>query len=305
MMRYPEIYYSDEVKRILNSKPPLPDAPKEPEKVADPRFPTSHDYSDIRVLFLILFVVSIVLFVVGFFINQEKNLISTCSFYSSILFYIIVRIFNNKVEEYKCEQEQYKRNIELRKKYEIEYAEYKEEKKIYDETVNEIMTGDNIERFRNKQLNIFFATRKSPKFSDCATESVKKGVTELFFAKLLAKEYTIYTNQKVRIVKGYYYPDIILVHNNIYIDIEIDEPYTNEDGKTIHYAVKNIDSHYYSIDEDRNDFFRYEGFEVIRFAEEQIVKNTIDCVNVIKKVIAKLTTKITKITTDAINQKRK
>lgn len=294
-MNYPEIYYSKEVKRILNSEPSVPDAPKAPDYIAEPKFPTIFNYGSLRMLFRIFLVVSIVLFIIGFVITEEKNYLSACSFYSSILFYIIIRVLNNKVKEYRWEHEQYKRNIELRKIYKIKYAEYKENMEKYNETLNTILSDNNIEKFRNEQLKTYFKKRKAPKFTSCDEEIVKKGISEQYFANLLAKDFTVYTNQKVRIIKGYYYPDILLVHNNIYINIEIDEPYTYEDGKPIHYAVKNLDGKYISEDEDRNTFFTYEGYEVIRLTEEQIVTKTIDCINLIKKVIYKLEKKIIKI----------
>lgn len=285
MMTYPEIYYSDDVKRILNSKPPLPDAPKEPEYVADPRYPTSHDYSDMRVLFLILFVISIVLFVVGFFINQEKNLISSCSFVGSIVFYIIVRVFNNKVEEYKWDQEHYKRNIELRRIYKLRYAEYKEDLEKYNETIETILTDENIDLFRKRQIKKFLTKRSTPKVSDCDTDKIKKGLSEMFFATLLSKEFSVYTNKRIKVGNSFFYPDILLIHNNIYIDIEIDEPYSNDDGTPIHYICKEKSA---SVDDDRNEYFTKQGFEVIRFAERQIINNPIECVNVLKEVMAKL-----------------
>lgn len=285
MKTYPEIYYSDDVKRILNSKPPLPDAPKAPEYIAEPQLPTMLNFNYLRIFFWILFIISIVSFIVGFFINQEKNIISVCSLFCSIILYIIARFLNQKVEDYKWAHFQYKQNIELRKIYKSKYADYVEDTKKYEGNVKTILSDENIDRFRKNQINTFLTKRDTPKLVDYDGDNVKKGISELLFATLLSKEFTVYTNQKVRIVKGYYYPDIILVHKNIFIDIEIDEPYSNDDRTPIHY-ISNRNN--VTVDDDRNEFFTKQGFEVIRFAEEQIIKYPIECIIVIKNVISKI-----------------
>lgn len=82
----------------------------------------------------------------------------------------------------------------------------------------------------------------------------------------------ILSNLKV----GYYYPDISFIDysNNIFIDIEIDEPYSKS-GKPTHYAY-NIE------DTQRDTFFIKNGWNLIRFSENQ-VKNQIE--KVVKTII--------------------
>lgn len=81
----------------------------------------------------------------------------------------------------------------------------------------------------------------------------------------------IKTNQKV----GYYFPDISFVdqEKNIYIDIEVDEPYSKS-GIPTHFSENKNDS-------QRDMYFNENGWNVLRFSENQ-VKNQIE--NVIKTV---------------------
>jgi very-short-patch-repair endonuclease len=62
-----------------------------------------------------------------------------------------------------------------------------------------------------------------------------------------------------------YAPDFCFIDPNtgLHIDIEIDEPYIANTQQAIHYK---------GADSNRNDFFVQNGWLVVRFAEEQIVK---------------------------------
>lgn len=103
-------------------------------------------------------------------------------------------------------------------------------------------------------------------------ESPKKGITEDFFLNFIngTKEFTIYNSLSV----GFYYPDLLLLHNesNILFDIEIDEPYTFDDRVPIHYG---------DIDDIRNNYYTDIGFFVLRFSEDQIVNTPLACYNLI------------------------
>ena len=104
----------------------------------------------------------------------------------------------------------------------------------------------------------------------------KEGTAEEYFFNLLRNlnDYTVYRTIKFEV----FYPDFILLHkeSNIFIDIEIDEPYSYQDRLPIHYD---------DIDENRNNYFTDNGFFVIRFSEDQIVYNTKMCINVIEDCI--------------------
>ncbi len=80
-----------------------------------------------------------------------------------------------------------------------------------------------------------------------------------------------------------YEPDLTYVDEkiNLFIDIEIDEPYDGATRKPTHF--------HNSYDLDRNAYFNESGWVVIRFAEEQIFKYTLSCCKKVAEVIDVLT----------------
>jgi hypothetical protein len=80
--------------------------------------------------------------------------------------------------------------------------------------------------------------------------------------------------------KDYYYPDIAYINStkNIYIDIEIDEPFYFKDGerKACHYKFEGRRK-----DLDRDNEFLNQGWNVIRLAEEQVIEEPNKCVQYI------------------------
>jgi len=74
------------------------------------------------------------------------------------------------------------------------------------------------------------------------------------------------------------FPDIVInIENKHFIDIEIDEPYDLIEKKELHYIG--------CKDEERNDIFTENNWFVLRFAEEQLKSNLIDCVNIVKFLV--------------------
>jgi hypothetical protein len=81
-----------------------------------------------------------------------------------------------------------------------------------------------------------------------------------------------------------YEPDIVLFDKklNLYIDIEIDEPYDGYYRYPTHYINPEDDS---KQDNIRDLFFTESGWIVIRFTEKQVHCHSEDCVNFIKNVL--------------------
>ncbi len=81
-----------------------------------------------------------------------------------------------------------------------------------------------------------------------------------------------------------YVPDFMYYdkENQIYIDIEIDEPYTFKEKKPIHY---------HSQDKRRNDSLVKSGWSVIRFSEHQIINQPDECCKFISDYLKYLYTK--------------
>lgn len=109
-----------------------------------------------------------------------------------------------------------------------------------------------------------------------ATEIPIKGCSENYlFAKLME---VFPNNIFIDMQVGPYFPDICLIISGmISIDIEIDEPYVMGSKKETHYRGCG--------DEQRDEYFINNGWYVIRFSEEQVIKNTDLCVNIINHLV--------------------
>ena len=80
-----------------------------------------------------------------------------------------------------------------------------------------------------------------------------------------------------------FYPDITLKFpNGVFCDIEIDEPYCEEDKQPIHCLDFDTNCH---ADEERTDYFLKHDWCVIRFAEEQIVQYPLSCIKYVLQVV--------------------
>ncbi len=113
-----------------------------------------------------------------------------------------------------------------------------------------------------------------------------KGVTEDRFKQNIIEHFKnifqIYDDRFVlyKSNQNPYEPDFTLIDEknelNLFIDIEIDEPYDGVSRQPIHYT---------GVDKQRNEFFRNRGWIVIRFAEYQIFTETLSCCKFIAEVV--------------------
>ncbi len=120
-----------------------------------------------------------------------------------------------------------------------------------------------------------------------------KGVCENLFYENLTSHFTDIRNSLVLPIekkKDGYQPDLVYVDEsfNLFIDIEIDEPYDGITRKPTHY--------YNSSDRTRDYYFNEKGWLVIRFTEKQVFCQTKSCCKKIAEVVDKLinTTLLTK-----------
>jgi hypothetical protein len=87
-----------------------------------------------------------------------------------------------------------------------------------------------------------------------------------------------------------FFPDIAYIDhsNKIYLDIEIDEPYSLKTKEPLHYFHINKPGDgkvFFDANEERDLAFVKYGWTVIRFSEEQVLKFPEECVNVIDYII--------------------
>lgn len=170
-------------------------------------------------------------------------------------------------------------NIEMKKSEE----EYKKNYPIYLQNLkkyNDLVSNVNSEKFqyreRQKRKTLIFENNRKQIFNNLEIlddNAIKKGISEEFFHRFLVRysDMTVYKSIKY----SYYYPDLILVKNNVITILEIDEPYANETKEPIHFD---------NTDKNRDDYFISNNFIIIRFTEEQILNFTEECLNIINEI---------------------
>ena len=118
-------------------------------------------------------------------------------------------------------------------------------------------------------------------------EKTKRGSSELFFLNILINEF----NEQIKVDRFLnnrkYQPDFVFICNetNLHLDIEIDEPYSFENKKPIHYK---------GADDARNNHFLKKNWIVVRFSEKQILNQPMECIEFIKLLIKSLIEKQSK-----------
>jgi hypothetical protein len=185
--------------------------------------------------------------------------------YIYISMYIIFIFINNNI---------FKNRIKI---YEQRITLYNKYQKI-------ISNPKELNLYRNE--NLFNSISKSTVSTSIDTNDYRKGKTEKIFFNTLRREFGNKIQADKGIVLNYisgtpYLPDIVYqdIEKNIFIDIEIDEPYSLdefEEAEPIHYET---------ADDNRNLFFEENGWTVIRFAEEQIVYDSESCQKIIADVV--------------------
>ena len=282
--KYPEIYFSSPVRSILDMTPHIPRAPIEPKKPTMPIEPDSSNWVGLG-----CFPVAEIGIIVAFIYAMTSNgfdfvLLFGLLFFVLVFFFSLIAVFEKRKSDIQKKlqyEEDEKKYPGLLEQYKKSYREYLIQKDIYDAQVKKVMSQNNLTRYRQKMSMIWLEVREKPRFMLCDDyEVIKKGRSEKYFMDVLSKRYEVLGNQKVPVGTKYYYPDIIVVCDNLYIDIEIDEPYVDSDGSPIHYLEG-----LFSIDSKRNDYMINQGWEVIRFSEEQIFLYTQECIQVIENFI--------------------
>lgn len=120
-----------------------------------------------------------------------------------------------------------------------------------------------------------------------------KGYTEEYFYSYISKYFSdhfkVY-NDRIMIVttrQNAYEPDIAIINEtngiNLFVDIEIDEPYDGITREPIHYS---------GYDNERNRYFCRRGWLTIRFAEVQVWKYPESCCKYLFKVISSIISEI-------------
>ncbi len=297
---YPEVYRSVDVERIHNSTPTLPEPPKEPEKPIIVPAPDNSNKGCMAV------------FIIGGIVGIIALLSSDVKLNGEMIYYVVLAcillIFaipiafaeNKSKQEQEQEHQKSKATFESRKaQYDKDFANYQKELSEYKDRIAYMKSDEYLADFRKKSIEEWLKSRSKPSVIDYVdNDVVKKGVSEPFFYDYMLSYYRsltptfdslfkVYVNKKIPAGDSFYYPDILFVYKDcFFVDIEIDEPYSGNDGSPIHY-IDNDSRWPESIDYNRNSFVRNEGFEIVRFSEEQIFLHPDECCRYIIDFCAK------------------
>ena len=296
MADFPIVKIPQRIQEINNIFPPLPLAPLAPSKPEAPKVPlqpTNQKYEGSGLgsfAALPVFLFGVCCFVTG---KSAVHVVSGLMFF--VLAVIIlykssasnaknsVSINLKKQEAYEISLREYdeqKRIFELKQQaYAVALKQHESDKLDFNAMVEKLVEsnpykGKTIE-LRRSALREILAKSAAPIFSE---KKYTSGVSEnQFFYQMLVfferTNITVLINHTAKNEsKRQYMPDFVisLEEENLNMIVEIDEPYVGKNGMPIHFA----NSH----DLQRDSWFLNRNWIVLRFAEEQIIKNPIACI---------------------------
>ena len=266
--KYPEVFLSPLAYTCLAGYPPGPDKPVRPTYIEKQSY-----QSEGRLLKGTYWLLAGILCPMLLLKSGEPLFLFfwTLIIFNAIAIYYFIKHFKNKNAFIK----------DIEKENSIKERRYQNQLTEYNWQIKRNKTEEYIKEYRRKMASCYLTRSISSGLIPCCDDDiVKKGPAEEFLANALKESYTILTDKKIRINRSFYYPDIVIVKGGMYIDVEIDEPYSNE-GIPIHYQED-------KGDKMRNEFFTENGWEVIRFSEKQVFNNTKECISFIGKYITSI-----------------
>lgn len=266
--KYPIILFPPQVQIAHQAIPPAPIRPRAPQapKLEEPAIGLLV-YPTVGVLMLLVFNILI----------QSRLFNVVTGFFWLIIVPFLAYFFAYKP-----------RKIQLSEKFKEETSEYKKklqtyqtDTRLFEAQANRRRTPEEIAAHRRKVLMEELRRVSSPptKLRRAAVRGRSEEVFKTHLVNRFGKK--IRQNMQLGKFKSPYAPDFVWAdeENGLFIDIEIDEPYTALEGEPIHFR---------GADDARNDFFIRNGWLVVRFAEEQIVQYPEACCTQIEQVIAYL-----------------
>ena len=272
-MYLPIVHYPKSYEKILAGEPRLPNKPIAPTPPKSPEeFKAKSSDNGCQ---MILFIPSIL--VLMYALSNTKVLLPAIVLFLVSLFLLFTSKWDNESSDQKYE-EQKSLHPSLMRKYQLELEAYN---KLIDEYETNCLIMTSPQFAVDYRSTVFKSDFKVKKLPTSAEKFVKTGVSESFFHVYLVKQFgnNVLVNQVLETSKGSFYPDFVIVDraNQLYIDVEIDEPYVGSTGDPIHHETSN--------DYKRNEIFTELNWLVIRFAEEQIIKQPQECCQFILSVM--------------------
>ena len=213
---YPEVYLSENIKQVLEAKPPVPNKPTYPSRPKD----QMGCYSFVAIL---CFVFTFVPFISDEYLRLE---ITTWTWIFSailtfLLYWLTMHIYNTIKDK------------QWEKSYEVKHYYYLVAQ--WEKDVSALKSNASITSYRKRAYLLLDDFKFDQQVHSCNAGDARVGASEVYF-----KQY-LYDNSTLTIYGpmclGSYYPDIVLSSpdKRILFDIEIDEPYVLDTGKPIHY----------------------------------------------------------------------
>lgn len=290
---YPLALVSEQFEKISFSKPVIPSKPIEPVKNS-PQLPVKPFHlqekekeANESFLSIASMILGAVLFngmLISFAIKGQTWI---WIFYGILvlgLFFIFlkpdhddpdVKLRKSREDSYHREMKEYNLRIEeSEKNYLSDLKKYKELLHEHNSTVELIESPSAISKFRADKKLRYLSGALRPQLTQGL---YNEGITEKWFYQFLKRYFGNYISNGLVLkdIDWYgdairpYKPDFVFrIAETIYIDIEIDEPYMLHNCEPIHYVGSDV---------VRDGFFIENQWIVIRFAEEQIVKEPENC----------------------------
>lgn len=280
---YPQVYYPKNIQIISNTEIKYTDiypnsVPKDNNYITT-KSKNDEGYDDLLgsgcLLLILLFFFFIItrLIIHLFSFDVENEFINITVIIFTILTFIYIYVTNENDVEKNKEEEKLRRNLANEK--------FKESKIKYEETVKNWKESKLDEKIKINRIKNLLLNERPLIFSNLKInldKSLKKGASENFFYLVLNNFFSgkVYVNT----IFKFYFPDFILVKDNLIINVEIDEPYSFEKKEPIHFN---------DVDLNRNLFFKENGICTIRFSELQILDEPLLCIDFINSVIKSCT----------------
>lgn len=268
---YPDIYYPQQYLAIRNNELnliPLPSRPLAPVPPNEPQpFPIRLNLG-IAAVTIVVSILSRSLIILGIMSLITMGVVGYCW----LTYGKRRRSFEKEVVEYE------QRLVE----YQSELVGYEEERILHRD-----------ECFNLAQSQVFEFLRESSG-PEAESNGTRRGRSEPYFESELRDYFPsnhIFTGQQMVLYPDYPYTADFCYYNpniNLYIDIEIDEPYTPYEIVDRITPIHTIDRHNRN-ENDRNRYFIDNGWFVIRFAEEQVMQEPYLCCQAIEDLIYDIT----------------
>ncbi len=196
-----------------------------------------------------------------------------------LIIYISFLIFK-QVQDYSVRLQNWEAK---RKDFQYLKSDYQYQEAQSEQRKSKNFTQKEIEDYRKQQ--ILKALAQTLPYDGTGSQA-RKGGSETMFNQYLNRYFPgkIYTGLTLTILgfQHSYSPDFTYIDKslNLYIDIEIDEPYVFHTGEPTHFKECQKDKR-------RNEFFLGKNWIVIRFAEEQVYKHPKECYKFVAAVALK------------------